>query len=50
MRTFIAAVVALVVLAAGFAIVLASVQEPVSTAFSTDAARVSSEPGRPDWT
>jgi hypothetical protein len=49
MRSFISAIVALVVLAAGFAIVLAVVQEPASTAFSTDGARVSSEPARPDW-
>ena len=50
MRSFMAAIVALVVLAAGFAIVLAAVQKPASTAFSTDGARVSSEPARPDWT
>ena len=50
MRSFFAAIVALVVLAAGFAIVLTRVQEPVSAAYSTDGARVSSEPARPDWT
>jgi hypothetical protein len=50
MRSFMAAIVALVVLAAGFAIVLTKVQEGASNAFSTDGARVSSEPARPDWT
>jgi len=44
-----AAIVAVVVLAAGFAIVLARMQEPASAADRTDGARVSSQPARPDW-
>jgi hypothetical protein len=40
MRSFIAAVVVMIILAVGFGLCLDLLQEPVSSAFSTGAARV----------
>lgn len=49
MRSFVVAVVIIIVLAGGFGFVLNSLQEPASKAFSTEAARVGEQPEKPGF-